>query len=343
MSTLAHDLQSSTAAVPPRPGSNEYRDIPDIDTALPIAIKAFEHKTEANKRNGKAVQGMAYAIMVCYFNWVLKPPSDDASVTCPTMADVLAPNKADAKALLKEWLVAYLLGEKEDTKGWPDDERSATERVWSNKIMLLTRALNMAAILVVSDVDCSMFNHKAYAFEVMPWMLYEEGQQPLGKLAKDKELVLLDLRQYAVSTTNKAGGSTFTKITASVDQLNKAMRNRKGYKSSRPNSKSLKLPDIKPVRLATECTLATLIEALHTALEIKGRDKAKPMKPQELKPEIWGKLADIAWTNDQYADTDVMMAYIRNGVTDQATHVPAPATDADTDTTDAEPATGTNG
>jgi len=174
-------------------------------------------------------------------------------------------------------------------------------------------------------------------------MLYEEGQQPLGKLAKDKELVLLDLRQYAVSTTNKAGGSTFTKITASVDQLNKAMRNRKGYKSSRPNSKSLKLPDIKPVRLATECTLATLIEALHTALEIKGRDKAKPMKPQELKPEIWSKLADIAWTNDQYADTDVMMAYIRNGVTDQATHVPAPATDADTDTTDAEPATGTNG
>ncbi len=304
--------------------SNQYVDIPELASAKEVAHKSFDFKDKAATQNGKAVQGMAYAIMVCWFNW----HQDDKEGKLPSLVDCIHANKSDARKELKERLVAQLMDEDESElyKGEhvAAEKRSAYERERSNQMMLITRGLQMASILVASGITCGMFNKQAYAFAVKPSMLYEEEQIPLGRLLEETKPVLLDRRQFAV-TNAKAG---FVKITASVDQVNKAMRSRMKLRQNRNKKEGLKLEEVKPMQLATTCNINVLLEALHTALAIREKDIAKPIKPEMLTHAGWQMLTDIAHTNDELQERADVQAYKRNGITSDVVVMPAETSDA---------------
>src|SRR6188768_1323811 len=71
--------------------SNQYVDIPELASAKEVAHKSFDFKDKAATQNGKAVQGMAYAIMVCWFNW----HQDDKEGKLPSLVDCIHANKSD--------------------------------------------------------------------------------------------------------------------------------------------------------------------------------------------------------------------------------------------------------
>jgi hypothetical protein len=312
-------LMNTTAHV----SANAYADIPAIADGLAVGHKAFEQKNDADKLNGKAVQGMAYACMVLWFNWQQTDNEANGGSPLPSLVDCIHANQKDARSQLKEWFVLALVGADESSlykgEGTAAELRSAYERERSNKVMLVSRGMNMAAILLASGITCGMFNKAMYAFAVKPSMLYEKGQIPLGRLQDEANPILLNRRQYAVTNDKSA----FIKITASVDQLNKAQRVNMKLKVSKAAKGGLKLEEVSDVQLATTCSIGTLLAALHKAITIREKDAAHPIVPDMFTPTQWGMLTDIAFFNDTTQERDDVKAYKRNGITADVVVMPA--------------------
>jgi hypothetical protein len=170
-----------------------------------------------------------------------------------------------------------------------------------------------------SGVTHDDFNVTLHCFEVATPLLLMPGWTALGTIGS-KAVVALDRRQYAAMAQP---GDKFMKFNASVDQLNKAQRERLKIKPVRAKAanKVTPLADQPAEMLAAEVPTAVLIAALESRLStlVKGNK----LTPDALPKPIWSKLSDIAHMNDAVQDSEAFRNYQEHGISGDAVVVPA--------------------
>jgi hypothetical protein len=122
-------------------------------------------------------------------------------------------------------------------------------------------------------------------------------------------LIHLDRRSCAGTD-----GDQFKKWTASIDQLNKAVRSQHGIKASRAVKTELK--DLTADRLSNEVQTGTLIDALEAVLT--RMETGKELRPDTFTPQQWNKLNDIAYILDGIKRSDAWKAFFEQGITPDA-------------------------
>lgn len=305
--------------------ASSNRGVPPVRAALLAAEAGFSFKSIADTANGRAVQTIAYACMVLWANWKLDgaPESEEngAAIPVPELVDVVIAKEKDLRATLKRWFVDAILGDPRDTKGMEPEEWAAVELQRTAKVQQIARGMGMAGILLKCGVTYADYNHKDNTFEVAPSLLLMRNQVPVGRLAKENMPVLLNKREYAIMQPNKDGKETFGKVVASVDQLNRAARERHELKPARTTNGRFDLAKASPRTLADGCNIATLVEALAMAFVRNGN--RQPVSPDKLAPEVWTMLSDIAQESDAIQTSDMFKAYIASGITSDAEVAPA--------------------
>ena len=292
----------------------------DEKTIANIALTAFQDKNNADKLNGTATQRMACAVLATWLNWRNNGHPNPDVQTVADLAVIVEKSEAGKNAMtaLKPLMTAALIGDAIDTENMSHDDKARTQSERTAKLALLTRGMIPAAILYRAGVTLDMFKHDIGSFAVAGKMLLENGHLPLGALAWGTPIVLNN-RTY--SAENSLKNNAAVRVKASIDQLARAYRSQVGMVAKRTNNGGARidLKSVDPSKLSGECSLATLIAALHAKFVTPSNVKRKPMMPNELPANVWQMLSDIAQENDAVQDNEMFRAAVKSGITPDTT------------------------
>lgn len=314
-SPTKQSLTATTAHVPSADAlvttsHNQPPALPTMQYLQSIAATGFGFKNDADKLNGRATQTIAYTCMALHNVWLNAGPPEgaDKDAIVPDLAGTIHKRNAANKTLLFQWFVDALVGPKTDT-GMKDERQAKLDIERANKTMLVRRGMNMAAILLTDGVKHTDYDTKTNTFVVPARMLIMKGWIGLGRMSNPDALIHLDRRSCA-----GVDGEQFKKWTASIDQLNKAVRSQHGIKASRAVKTELK--DLSADRLSNEVQTGTLIAALREALT--KLEDGKELRPDRFTPQQFNDWNDIAFMLDNLKRTDAWKAYFEHGITPDA-------------------------
>jgi len=315
---------SETTAVPAVVADAPLSNMPALPTEQfikAVAAEGFTFKSAADIANGRATQSIAYSCMALHVLWRNDGPPDiaESGDTVPDLAGIIHTRNKDDKTKLKAWFVEALIGAKIDFAAEQFQQRAIQETERSNKTMLISRAMNMAAILVECGVSHTQFNPKTHCFTVLADMLTMPGWTGLGRLANPKALIALDRRPCAGLDEKES----FKRWVASVEQLNKVVRAKLKLKPARSSAAKMELAKLPMERIAAEVPASTLIASLRSIMDTM--ERGGKLTPDAFTAPVWNLLSDIAQMNDAVQNSEAFKLYREHGVSSEATVASADA------------------
>lgn len=281
---------------------------------------AFADDKLGNAKIGQATQRMVFAVHLHDAN-LLRDKKNTSPLKDFLTRDRSGKPTADSNTI-RDVMVDYLAGDKPDTKDLSDNDKLAVTKAYTAKTALVKRALEIAAYRDANGLGWKDFDTKTNTLLVKGSMLHPRGSKAVGRIASERddkgkliepELIALNGRSVSYVIVPKSGGETTRNAQATIAHMLSCVRPASkpkvtGGTQSEATKATIKthavdiLKAVKPIELANNVQLPTLMTAIHVLL--CGNNKANGKKEGPTAPLVgtdytngfWNEVTDVLRT-----------------------------------------------